>query len=83
MIRFIIPLIAVILFYLEPVFGKFSPINVNDTLHYMVPRFLIMYLIFVSIYYSKKRGIMYGLFLDSCMMCITLILLDYIQFYIH
>ena len=61
MIRFFIPLIAVVLFYVEPVFGSFSPIEINETLYYMVPRFLIMYLIFVSIYYNRKRAIIYGL----------------------
>jgi rod shape-determining protein MreD len=61
MMRFFIPLIAVVLFYLEPVFGAFSPLDLNETLYFMVPRFLIMYLIFVSIYYDKKRAILYGL----------------------
>ena len=29
---------------------------------YLVPRFLIMYLIFLAIYYDRKRAMWYGLF---------------------
>ena len=29
---------------------------------YLVPRFLIIYLIFVAIYYDRKRAMVYGLF---------------------
>lgn len=61
MIRFIVPLIAIILFYLEPVFGLFSPLELNGEYRYLIPRFLIMYLIFISIYYSRNRAMIYGL----------------------
>lgn len=61
MIRFVIPLIAIILFYLEPVFGLFSPLELNGEYRYLIPRFLIMYLIFISIYYSRNRAMIYGL----------------------
>ena len=40
----------------------FSPIEVKGQIFYLVPRFLILYLIFISIYYSRQRAVMYGLF---------------------
>jgi rod shape-determining protein MreD len=56
-----IPLTAIILFLLEPEFALFSPIEWNGELFYFVPRFLILYLIFLSIYYNPKRAVLYGL----------------------
>jgi rod shape-determining protein MreD len=61
MIRYLIPFVAVMLFLLEPEFAKFSPIYFEDYTAYLVPRFLILYLIFISIYYNRKRAIIYGL----------------------
>lgn len=60
MIRFIIPLIAVILFFLEPVFSLFSPVTIGDGQYTLVPRFVIVYLIFIAVYYSRQRAIIYG-----------------------
>lgn len=60
--RFIVPAIAVVLFYLEPVFGLFSPLDIGGEYRYLIPRFLIMYLIFISIYYSRNRAMAYALF---------------------
>ncbi|RNF40945.1 rod shape-determining protein MreD [Planococcus salinus] len=62
MIRLLIPAIGLVLFFLEPVFGLFSPLHLGDDYYYVVPRFLLMYLIFVSIYYSRKQAVLYGLF---------------------
>ncbi|MEI4769417.1 rod shape-determining protein MreD [Psychrobacillus sp. FJAT-51614] len=62
MIRFLVIIISVLLFYMEPIFGLFSPIEINEDFYVLVPRFLIMYLIFVSIYYDRKRAMIYGLF---------------------
>ncbi|SOC36427.1 rod shape-determining protein MreD [Ureibacillus acetophenoni] len=59
-VRFLIPFIAILLFLLEPEFALFSPIELNGQTVYLVPRFLILYLIFVSIYYSRKRAVVYG-----------------------
>lgn len=59
-VRFLIPLTAILLFLLEPEFALFSPIELNGQIVYLVPRFLILYLIFVSIYYSRKRAVVYG-----------------------
>ncbi|MFP3916447.1 rod shape-determining protein MreD [Lysinibacillus telephonicus] len=61
MIRFLIPFVAVALFLLEPEFALFSPISWGDGVVYLVPRFVILYLIFLSIYYSRKRACIYGL----------------------
>ena len=61
MIRFLIPFVAVVLFLLEPEFALFSPISWGEQTLVLVPRFVILYLIFISIYYSKKRACLYGL----------------------
>ncbi len=61
MIRYVIIIISVLLFYMEPIFGLFSPIELNGDFYVLVPRFLIMYLIFIAIYYDRKRAMLYGL----------------------
>lgn len=63
MIRFVIPLIAVLLFFLEPVFSLFSPVAIGDMKYTLVPRFVIVYLIFIAVYYSRQRAIIYGIIL--------------------
>ena len=60
MIGSVIPLIAVVLFFLEPVFSLFSPINFGNELYTLVPRFLIIYLVFIAIYYDRKYAIICG-----------------------
>ncbi len=62
MIRYLVIVISVLLFYMEPIFGLFSPIELNGELYTLVPRFLIIYLIFVSVFYDRKRAMLYGLF---------------------
>lgn len=62
MIRFWIPLISVVLFFMEPIFGLFSPLKLDGEFYYIVPRFLIMFLIFIAVYYDLKHAIYYGLF---------------------
>lgn len=61
MVKFLIPLVAVLLFFLETEFSLYSPIEWRGHLYYLVPRFLILYLIFLSIYYDRKRAMWYGL----------------------
>lgn len=63
MIRFVIPLIAVILFFMEPIFSLFSPIELQGNFYVFVPRFLIVYLIFIATYYSRQRAFVYALVL--------------------
>jgi len=68
MIRSVIPLVAIILFFLEPVFSLFSPVSFGEELYTLVPRFVIVHLIFTAIYYSKRFaiicGIVFGLLYD-------------------
>ncbi|MBB4825845.1 rod shape-determining protein MreD [Sporosarcina luteola] len=63
MSRFILPLLAVCLFFLEPVFSLFSPIDISGMEFTLVPRFVIIYLIFLAVYYNQKRAILLGLVL--------------------
>jgi len=63
MIRSIIPLIAVLLFFLEPVFSLFSPVYFGGELYTLVPRFVIVYLVFIAIYYDRKYAIICGIIL--------------------
>lgn len=63
MIRFIIPLIAVMLFFLEPAFSLFSPIEIGGDRYTLVPRFVIVYLIFMAIYINRRQAIIYGIVL--------------------
>lgn len=60
-LRVLIPMIAVLLFLLESEFAMFSPIIWNENTLILVPRFLILYLIFITIYYNRNRAIFYGL----------------------
>ncbi|MDN7240361.1 rod shape-determining protein MreD [Planococcus sp. N028] len=62
MIRYWIPLISIVLFFMEPIFGLFSPLKLDGEFFYIVPRFLIMFLIFVAVYYDLKHAVYYGLF---------------------
>lgn len=61
MIRIIIPLIAVVLFFLEPVFSLFSPIELGDVRYTLVPRFVIVYLVFIASFYDLRKAVIYGL----------------------
>ena len=61
MTRFLIPFVGVLLFLVEPIFAKFSPIHLEDATFYLVPRFSILYLIFISIYYNRKKAVIYGI----------------------
>lgn len=61
MIRSIIPLIAIFLFFLEPVFSLFSPIALGDEFYTLVPRFVIIYFIYLTVYHRRKTAIIYGI----------------------
>ena len=62
MTRILVIAISVLLFYFGTNFGLFSPIELNSDFYVLVPRFLIIYLIFVAVYYDRKRAMLYGLF---------------------
>lgn len=53
--RFLIGFVAVLLFLLESEFAVFSPLQLGEGIYYLIPRFLILYLIFLAIYYSRKK----------------------------
>lgn len=68
MLKFFISLAAVLLFLVEPVFSLFSPFELGEHVVYIVPRFLILYFIFLAIYYQRKyvvvAGFIFGLLYD-------------------
>lgn len=59
--RILIPAVAVVLFLMESEFALFSPISFGEETYILVPRFTILYLIFLAIYYNWKRAMIYGL----------------------
>ncbi len=61
MTRFLIPIVAIALFFAETTFSLFSPIEMQNQVIYLVPRFLILFLIFFAIYYDRKKAMIYGL----------------------
>ena len=60
-VRLLLPSVAVLLFLIEPVFAMFSPINMFDRVIYLVPHLLFMYLLFLAVYYDRKKSIIYGI----------------------
>lgn len=61
MIRSIIPLVAVLLFFMEPVLSLFSPLTIGDEFYVLVPRFVIIHLLFIAIFYDSKKALIYGI----------------------
>lgn len=61
MTRYLIPAVVIVLFFAETEFSLFSPIEWQGHLIYLVPRFLILFLIFMAIYYDRKKAMIYGL----------------------
>ncbi len=59
-IRLLLPSVAILLFLIEPVFASFSEIEMYNRIIYLVPRFLFMYLLFLAVYYDRKKSIIYG-----------------------
>ena len=59
-IRLLLPSIAILLFLIEPVFALFSEIEMFNRIIYLVPRFVFMYLLFLAVYYDRKKSIIYG-----------------------
>lgn len=64
--RILIPVVALLLFLLESEFAMFSPIIWNEQTYFLIPRFLILYLIFIAIYYNRKKAMIYGLIFGLC-----------------
>ncbi|HJH11332.1 MAG TPA: rod shape-determining protein MreD [Metalysinibacillus jejuensis] len=60
--RIAVVAVALLLFLIEPNFAFLSPLTFDQTLYYFVPRFLVVFLIFLATYQSKKRAMYIGLF---------------------
>lgn len=60
MMKTAIPFIITVLFFMEPIFSLFSPIAYGDALLTLVPRFVIVALIFTAVYGRKKDAVIYG-----------------------
>ena len=60
MVRFLIPSVAVLLFLLEPEFAMLSPIEIKGEVYFWYRVFNLIPN-FISIYYSRQRAVMYGL----------------------
>lgn len=61
LVRILIPIVAVLLFLMESKFALFSPIVLGGETYILVPRFTILYLTFLAIYYNRNRAMLYGL----------------------
>lgn len=61
-VRYLLPIIAVILFLVEPEFSMYSPLRIGEHAYTFVPRFLILFFIFVAIYYNRKKAYIYAAF---------------------
>ncbi|TFE01028.1 rod shape-determining protein MreD [Jeotgalibacillus salarius] len=60
MIRFMLPLIGIAVFYSESIFATFSPIEAAGDTRLLVPRFLVVFLIFLSFYYNRNASYVYA-----------------------
>ena len=78
MVRYIMPAIAIVLFLVEPTFSMFSPMHIGDHSYVFVPRFLILFLIFVAIYYNRKKAYIYA---ALCGLLYDIIYIDIIGLY--
>lgn len=65
MMKYLVPAIAVVLFLVEPEFAMLSPLKLGDASYYFVPRFLLLFLMFVAIYYNRKNAMLYA-FIFGC-----------------
>lgn len=61
MIRIIIPFMITVLFFMEPIFSLFSPITFEEELFTLVPRFVLVSLLFTAVYGRRKDAIIYGI----------------------
>ncbi len=58
--RILVPVIAASLFFIEPTFSLFSPLQINGERYILVPHFFAVFLILLAVYDSKKTAIIYG-----------------------
>ncbi|AJD91656.1 hypothetical protein JMA_23390 [Jeotgalibacillus malaysiensis] len=58
--RFLLPLLGIVIFYSESIFATFSPVEVAGDDRLLVPRFLVVFLLFLSFYYNKNSSYLYA-----------------------
>ncbi|MDT3994573.1 rod shape-determining protein MreD, partial [Mammaliicoccus fleurettii] len=65
---YVIPLIGVVLFYLDIILTRLSPINVFNETFIVVPRLTFLYLLIIAVYKNPKVAIILaivtGIFTD-------------------
>jgi rod shape-determining protein MreD len=59
--KFLLPLMLFFLFILESIFVQYLPANVFGQDNILVPHFLIAAILLVTIYISRKQGIIYAM----------------------
>lgn len=57
----VIPFIITVLFFMEPIFSLFSPITFGDELLTLVPRFVMVALVYIAVYGRKRDAVIYGI----------------------
>lgn len=60
MTRLILPLLGIVIFYSESIFATFSPIDAYGDTRFLVPRFLLLLILFISVYYKPRTAYVYG-----------------------
>ncbi|MGD7044111.1 rod shape-determining protein MreD [Jeotgalibacillus proteolyticus] len=60
MTRLILPILGVVIFYSESIFATFSPIEAYGETRFLVPRFLFLFILLLSVYYKPKTAYIYG-----------------------
>ena len=60
MTRLILPFLGIVIFYSESIFATFSPIQVYGDTRFLVPRFLFLFILLISVYYKPKSAYVYG-----------------------
>ncbi|AQQ52899.1 rod shape-determining protein MreD [Planococcus lenghuensis] len=58
--RALIPLILLLLFFIEPIFTLFSPFRVSDEFFIIVPRFVLIFLMMIAIYADRMHAVLWG-----------------------
>jgi rod shape-determining protein MreD len=64
--RFILPLTALLFFIFESIFANLFSGGMFGSDRIFVPRFIMLFIAFLTFYGSKKSGMLYGLILGIC-----------------
>jgi len=60
MSRLILPFMGIVIFYSESIFATFSPIEAYGDTRFLVPRFLFLFILLLSVYYKPRTAYIYG-----------------------